>query len=151
MSRTTKRKHVLKEILDDDYDSPKPNQTIVRVVGSRGNNLHEIETADDVPQNYLVTMPTKFRKNVWIKRGDYVIVEPIDEGDKVKAEIIRILTPEHIKIFTKDGLWPKKFTKKREHEESDDDDDLFKNTNRNHLQSDDEQDDSENTTESDDN
>ena len=45
----------------------------------------------DEKTSYLVSMPTKFRKNVWIKRGDYCIVEPIEEGDKVKAEIVRIL------------------------------------------------------------
>ena len=45
---------------------------------------------------YLVSMPNKFRKNVWVKRGNYCIVEPIEEGDKVKAEIVRIL----YKVFT---------------------------------------------------
>ena len=40
-------------------------------------------------------MPTKFRKNVWIKRGDYVLVQPIEEGDKVKAEIVQILMEKH--------------------------------------------------------
>lgn len=79
-------------------------------------------------------MPTKFRKNVWIKRGDFLLVEPIEEGDKVKAEIVRILTPEHQKIYDKEGAWPKKFTKKREHESDDemgvDEDDLVRNPNR---------------------
>ena len=42
-----------------------------------------------------VSMPTKFRKNVWIKRGDFVMVQPIDEGDKVKAEIVHILMDKH--------------------------------------------------------
>ena len=37
------------------------------MTASRGNNLHEVETAEQ--QKYLVSMPTKFRKNVWIKRG----------------------------------------------------------------------------------
>ena len=40
-------------------------------------------------------MPTKFRKNVWIKRGDFVLVQPIEEGDKVKAEIVQILMEKH--------------------------------------------------------
>jgi hypothetical protein len=40
-------------------------------------------------------MPTKFRKNVWIKRGDFVMVQPIEEGDKVKAEISHILVDKH--------------------------------------------------------
>ena len=34
-------------------------------------------------------MPSKFRKNIWVKRGDYFVVTPIEEGDKVKAEIAR--------------------------------------------------------------
>jgi probable RNA-binding protein EIF1AD len=40
-------------------------------------------------------MPTKFRKNVWIKRGDFIMVQPIEEGDKVKAEIVHILVDKH--------------------------------------------------------
>ncbi|KAM7354102.1 putative RNA-binding protein EIF1AD [Cochliomyia hominivorax] len=112
MSRVTRRKHVLKEMMEDDYELPKENQQIVRVVCSRGNNLHEVETAQADDDHFLVTMPTKFRKNVWVKRGDFILVEPIEEGDKVKAEICKILTPEHIKEYTKANIWPKRFTKK---------------------------------------
>lgn len=139
MSKVTKRKHVMKEMQNDDFDPPTENQQIVRIVGTRGNNLHEAESATSTTTDdkFLVTMPTKFRKNVWIKRGDFVIVEPIDEGDKVKAEIVRILTPQHIKEFTRGGIWPAKFardtdetTVERNDSDSDDDDDLFKNTNR---------------------
>ena len=36
-------------------------------MSSKGNNLHEVQTAKG--EHYLVSMPTKFRKNVWIKRG----------------------------------------------------------------------------------
>ena len=68
-----------------------------QVLGGRGNNLHEIETADG--DKYLVSMPTKFRKNVWIKRGDFVLIQPIEEGEKVKAEIINILYSEQIKYI----------------------------------------------------
>lgn len=57
-------------------------------------------------------MPTKFRNNVWVKRGDYILVETIEEGDKVKAEICKILTPEHVKEYTKANIWPKRFDKK---------------------------------------
>lgn len=136
-----KRKHVLKEQTADDFDLPKENQRIVRIVNSRGNNLHEVETADD--DKFLVTMPTKFRRNLWIKRGDFVLVESIEEGDKVKAEIVRILSQEHIKIFTSANIWPKKFTKKREHEDDYDDEGLFQNRNRrpNQLNSSEEEDD----------
>uniref|UniRef100_A0A182PQ40 Probable RNA-binding protein EIF1AD n=1 Tax=Anopheles epiroticus TaxID=199890 RepID=A0A182PQ40_9DIPT len=130
MSRVTKIKHVLKEQEADDFDVPKENQQIVRIVASRGNNLHEVETAQEGEERFLVSMPVKFRKNVWIKRGNFVLVEPIEEGNKVKAEICRILTLEHIKVFEKEGVWPRKFSRKRELEEDLDEDGLFRNTNR---------------------
>uniref|UniRef100_A0A182IT34 Probable RNA-binding protein EIF1AD n=1 Tax=Anopheles atroparvus TaxID=41427 RepID=A0A182IT34_ANOAO len=145
MSRVTKIKHVLKEQEADDFDVPKENQRIVRVFASRGNNLHEVETEQDGEERFLVSMPVKFRKNVWIKRGDFVLVEPIEEGNKVKAEICRILTPEHIKVFEKEGVWPRKFSKKRNLEEDLDEDGLFRNTNRKYVaqSSDDDQDESD--------
>uniref|UniRef100_U5EJ62 Probable RNA-binding protein EIF1AD n=1 Tax=Corethrella appendiculata TaxID=1370023 RepID=U5EJ62_9DIPT len=133
MSRVTKRKHVLKEQEADEFDLPTENQSIVRICSSRGNNLHEVETANEQNEKFLVSMPVKFRKNVWIKRGDFVLVEPIAEGDKVKAEICRILTQEHVKIYEKEGVWPKKFTKKRQHEDETDADGLVKNTNRQEI------------------
>ena len=114
------------EALQDDFSLPKENQLIVRVLGSRGNNLHEVAKPDG--ENFLVSMPTKFRKNVWVKRGDYVLVEPIEEGDKVKAEILRILKKEHIKQFKKDNVWPEEFTESAGDERGEDD--LFVNTNR---------------------
>lgn len=112
-----------------------------------GNNLHEVESPDSTEEKFLVSMPTKFRKNVWIKRGNFVLVETVDEGQKVKAEIVRVLTTEHQKEFSKHGVWPKSFTKKREIEEVNDnsDDDLCRNLNwRNHPKSD-----SESSSESD--
>ncbi|KAJ9598238.1 hypothetical protein L9F63_011059 [Diploptera punctata] len=90
MSRFTKRKHVIKEVLLDDLQLLTENQEVVRVLKGRGNNLHEVEGATG--SRFLVSMPTKFRRTVWIKRGDFVSVEPIAEGNKVKAEIVQILT-----------------------------------------------------------
>ena len=87
----------------------------------------------------------KSRKNVWIKRGDFVVVKPIEEGDKVKAEILTILYKEQIKYIKAENQWPAGFeaAKVEEEEEgqkdkgseeeegdSEDDSDLFQNTNR---------------------
>nr|XP_020451029.1 probable RNA-binding protein EIF1AD [Monopterus albus]XP_020451030.1 probable RNA-binding protein EIF1AD [Monopterus albus] len=140
MSQATKRKHVVKEVLGD-FVIPTENQQIVKVISSRGNNLHETVTAQG--ETFLVSMPTKFRKNIWIKRGDYVIVDPIEEGEKVKAEISSILYKDHIQYLQKQQLWPEGFTetkKQQEKEEKDeaeeasdsedDESDLFVNTNR---------------------
>lgn len=41
--------------------------------------------------------------------GDFVIVEPIEEGNKVKAEIVQILTKDHIRYFKNESAWPKEF------------------------------------------
>ncbi|XP_071396631.1 probable RNA-binding protein EIF1AD [Centroberyx affinis] len=148
MSQATKRKHVVKEVLGD-FVTPTENQQIVKVTGSRGNNLHETVTAQG--ETFLVSMPTKFRKNIWIKRGDYVIVDPIEEGEKVKAEISVILYKDHIQHLQKLTLWPEGFTEEPEKtdreqekgdkrgekdeeeegsESEDDESDLFVNTNR---------------------
>ncbi|CAN0399838.1 unnamed protein product [Lampetra planeri] len=106
MSKATKRKHVVKEVLEE-FAAPMEQQQIVKVLGTPGNNLHEVETA--AGEHFLVTMPTKYRKNIWIKRGDFVMVEPIEEGDKVKAEIVSILNRDHIRYLKKEGVWPVKF------------------------------------------
>uniref|UniRef100_A0A452IUH5 Uncharacterized protein n=1 Tax=Gopherus agassizii TaxID=38772 RepID=A0A452IUH5_9SAUR len=52
MSQATKRKHVVKEVLEE-YVVPSPQQQIVRVLGTPGNNLHEVETAEGT--RFLVT------------------------------------------------------------------------------------------------
>ncbi|XP_045886522.1 probable RNA-binding protein EIF1AD [Micropterus dolomieu] len=151
MSQATKRKHVVQEVLGD-FVTPTESQQIVKVISSRGNNLHEAVTAQG--ETFLVSMPTKFRKNIWIKRGDYVIVDPIEEGEKVKAEISFILYKDHIQYLQKQQHWPEGFMeepleqenqhannqqekeeeKKDEEEEvsdsEDDESDLFVNTNR---------------------
>lgn len=162
MSQATKRKHVVKEVLGD-FVIPTGNQQIVKVIASRGNNLHEAVTAQG--EAFLVSMPTKFRKNLWIKRGDYVIVDPIEEGEKVKAEISFILYRDNIQNLQKRQLWPDGFTEEPVSQEKtvgeqgeeaagvdeednsdseDDESDLFVNTNRsNHhySESDEEEDD----------
>jgi len=142
MSSATKRKHVTRDVVQN-FTLPQDDETIVQVVAGRGNNLHEVRS--DTGDTFLVSMPTKFRKNVWIKRGDYVVVKPIEEGDKVKAEILTILYKEQIKYIKAENRWPVGFeAAKLEEEEgeekdkgsdegeedSEDDSDLFQNTNR---------------------
>ncbi|XP_049878787.1 probable RNA-binding protein EIF1AD [Pectinophora gossypiella] len=133
MSKVTKRKHVMNETLWDDYELPKENQSVVKVLKSKGNNLHEVTTPSG--EEYLVSMPTKFRKNIWVKRGDYILVEPILEGDKVKAEIVKIMNKDSIKYYKDNNVWPKEFedSKKEVKEDADDDYDIVANTNRNHM------------------
>jgi probable RNA-binding protein EIF1AD len=144
MSEATKRKHVTRE-LESEYPEPGEDQTIVKasnitccnlpcafiayltmagaqIIAPRGNNLHEATWPSG--ETFLVSMPPKFRKHVWIKRGMrlvcdvaaafwadqlplgmYVIAEDIEEGDKVKAEIMFVLQPMQIKHLQSEGLW----------------------------------------------
>lgn len=138
MSRATKRKHVIREVLVEEIRPPTKEQSIVQVLAGRGNNLHLVAPASG--ESYLASMPTKFRRNVWIKRGDYLLVEPIPEGDKVKAEIVTIITRDHEKYYRELGIWPPEFDKTGgevgnlknggETGDTSEDDDLFVNKNR---------------------
>jgi len=147
MSKTTKRKIVTREV-ETEFTLPTEDQQIVKVVAGRGNNLHEV--TDHSGQSFLVSMPTKFRKNVWIKRGDFVVVTPIEEGDKVKAEICTILYKDQVRFIKSENQWPEGFSNQEdavkeglskldlnedkdsdcETESEEDDSDLFQNTNR---------------------
>uniref|UniRef100_A0A8C2CH62 Uncharacterized protein n=1 Tax=Cyprinus carpio TaxID=7962 RepID=A0A8C2CH62_CYPCA len=59
MSKATKRKHVVKEVLED-FVTPTEDQHIMRVFGSDGYNLHEAVTGSG--ERFLV---------------NFVIVDPI--------------------------------------------------------------------------
>ncbi|GFQ65687.1 probable RNA-binding protein EIF1AD, partial [Trichonephila clavata] len=83
---------------------PTSEQKIVKVVRSCGNNLHEVVTPEG--EKFLASMPTKFRNYLWIRRGAFVLTDPIKEGVKVKGEIIQILLKEQIQHFVDEGIWP---------------------------------------------
>ncbi|XP_068034026.1 probable RNA-binding protein EIF1AD, partial [Anomalospiza imberbis] len=102
MSRATKRKHVVRELLEERVQ-PGEGQSVVRVLGTPGNNLHEVETAEGT--RFLASMPPRFRRHIWIKRGDFLLVDPILEGSKVKAEISLVLLPPHVRSLQRQGLW----------------------------------------------
>lgn len=133
-SIATKRKYVFQEF--DDMSLPTDSQTIVRIIQARGHNLHEIVTPSG--EQFIVSMPTKFRQNIWVKRGDYIVIEPIKEGKKVKGEIVKILTKDHIKWYRAQNCWPPEFDEdpKRNGQSittnytTCDDEELFVNTNR---------------------
>ncbi|CAH1394658.1 unnamed protein product [Nezara viridula] len=127
MSKTTKKKHVMSDMLFSGDLLLEEGQKIVRVVCGRGNNLHEVEELEPSGDNFLVSMPVRFRKTVWVKRGDYLIVQPIEEGDKVKAEITDILTRDRIKYLKQRKLWP---GKEDDHSDSSCNEDIPENTNR---------------------
>ena len=47
---------------------------------------------------------------MWIKRGDYVVCEPIAEGDKVRAEIVHVVQdPRDLADMIASGDMPRRF------------------------------------------
>jgi len=97
MSAATKRKYVFQEFFD--MTLPTATQSIVQIVKPRGSQLYEV--VNSAGEHYLVSMPVKFRQNIWVKGGNYVVVEPIEEGNKVKGEIVKILAKVSIIMICK--------------------------------------------------
>lgn len=155
--RTHYRKHLTDEVLYD-FPEPRQNECIAKVVATRGGNQFDIfvdGSEDSAPK--LAILPTKFRKLVWLKRNDYVIVETAaEEKEKdregtgsIKFIISHVLYKDQVKHLQSKGLWPKdnpefEYTYKEDedgndrvdddgivYEVYDDDvDDLMVNTNR---------------------
>jgi probable RNA-binding protein EIF1AD len=95
----------------------------------------------------LAQIPAKFKKLIWIKRGNFLIVrrpsELMEASDKVKAIVEHVLFPDHIKAIQQEGLWPSEFEVEspKEPEQVDflpssdeENDEVFINPNRRYLE-----------------
>ncbi len=68
---------------------------------------------DDGAEESLALLPTKFRKLIWVKRGDFLIVAGASHdfltaaGDrgKVRFMVEHILYKEQVKHLKAEGLW----------------------------------------------
>ena len=47
MSRTTKKKYVTSQLVHQTVERLEDGQFIAKIISSRGNNLHEVLTADE--------------------------------------------------------------------------------------------------------
>lgn len=111
------RKSVTTNFLNDDR-VPEGNERIVEVIGNRGDNTFEIEFGPD--QKELAILPKKFNKLIWIKSGDFILVEDdresVDSVDaipvknntcvKEKYTIKHILSKANVKYLKSSGMWP---------------------------------------------
>ena len=115
----------------DDEDATKSSEN----ANEKNDNKEEIvlqssTTRTAAPTTQLAFLPTKFRKLVWIKRNDYVIVQCGDEevadnkeedtiqdqsnnkksgntkGGGFRYVITHILYKEQVKHIKSKGLWP---------------------------------------------
>jgi len=111
------RKHVVNKTLLN-FPVPDEDQHIVRVTEMRGTNVVEVEYTNG--DKILCLMPAKFRKRIWIKKGNYLIIEPFTElvkkksDRKLKGRISHILYPEQIKYLKKIGRWPPEWAEEEE-------------------------------------
>ncbi|CAL2045167.1 unnamed protein product [Caenorhabditis brenneri] len=103
MSAATKKRYITNKVEREFYELAE-DDIVAQVRQSRGNNLHEV--LDQNGDSYVVSMPTKFRKAVWLRRDQFVVVRPIAEGDKVKGEIEYILDQENVLYIRELGKWP---------------------------------------------
>lgn len=125
--RTHYRKHLTDAVLHD-LPEPQKDEKIARVVASRGGNQFDVCVANDTTV-YLAILPTKFHKLVWVKRGDYVLVQvgggleedesKNEEGNQsnnksdnhqeetgIRHMITHILYKDQVKHLQSKGLWP---------------------------------------------
>jgi probable RNA-binding protein EIF1AD len=132
------RKSGYRKSVTDSYanDLPVPcnNEVIGRVKGCIGGNMFDIEfpLASPHKSSSSVVLPSKFRKVIWVKRGDYVIVDignndnnndkdknndntnnndnnNEDDSDKYRYAIKHILNKDQIKHIKSLNLWPEEF------------------------------------------
>ena len=111
------RKAVTEEVLSG---FPEPDvaagELVARVEAPRGGNIIEVTCGDG--SLGLALLPQKFRKLVWIKRGDWVIVSggsgkdiEVSEGREgaVRYIVQHVLYKEQVRYLKGRGLWPSLF------------------------------------------
>lgn len=120
-------KKIIQEALQS-YPDPSPTQVISKIISTQGGNLFKVQGRGVD----LVSLPNKFQKSLWIRRGSFVIVEPCISDTKVNGEIVAVLMPIDIKELKRLDKWPTEFMDCKESSDNDssEDDDLFVNRNR---------------------
>eukprot|EP00906_Rhabdomonas_costata_P007894 RCo011278 len=86
--------------------------SIVQVVSCRSSALYEIRTQSGTTA--VARLPRKFEKVVWIKRGDYVVLEGLPQFSEASSggascTIQEKLFPDTVKQLRRKGLWPAVF------------------------------------------
>ena len=109
--RSNYRKSVTQSFLDD-LPLPEEDEFIAKINHSRGGNIFEVTLQTN--EVSLALLPTKFKKLIWMKRGDFVILSKAERDVEVttgksagvKYLIQHILNEEQIKNIKKEKKWP---------------------------------------------
>lgn len=116
------RKSVTSAYLSDDSRELSDNEFIATVLSNRGDNTFFIQFPNENQE--LANLPKKFNKLIWIKTGDYIIVEDnnvnnncqsnITNQNKVNFTISHILSKSNIKYLKASNKWPSEFIDKEQ-------------------------------------
>eukprot|EP00126_Sphaerothecum_destruens_P000909 Sdes_comp11721_c0_seq1m2821 len=124
----------MKEVVERDIPQPLTQYglSIARVSSNLGHCQHKIVLSSG--EEVTVSLPNHFRRKIWIKRGDFVLVS---ESEKVKGEyeLSHVLNSGNIKDLKKGGEWPEMFNDESEKIDSfadseEENDKIFVNPNR---------------------
>ena len=92
-----------------ETSSPPPyldaGHLIALVKRAEGNNLYSVEVPSE-KEPLLVELPSRFRSQIWIKRGGYVVVDRsalADRENKLGGEIVNVVRDE--KQWRKHEYW----------------------------------------------
>ncbi|CAF9914576.1 MAG: hypothetical protein HETSPECPRED_002019 [Heterodermia speciosa] len=86
-------------------------QSIARVRKIEGNNLYSVDLPSG-KEPLLVELPSRFRSQIWIKLGGFVVVDQNafeNRNNKLDGEIANIVRDE--KQWRKQAYWPSEFVK----------------------------------------
>ncbi|KAK6121957.1 hypothetical protein DH2020_044296 [Rehmannia glutinosa] len=91
----------LKRAVNEEMMTLQEGQSVMQVVDLRGSNL--IEVMDAKGQKLIAIFPAKFQKSMWIKRGNFIVVdesgreEAVESGRKVAGMVTQVLYHEQVK------------------------------------------------------
>ena len=86
-------------------DILEDNIAIARVNKAEGKNLYSVELPS-AKQPLLVELPSRFRSQIWIKRGGFVVIDTsafMDRENKLNGEIVNVIRDE--KNWRKKAYW----------------------------------------------
>uniref|UniRef100_A0A7N0THL8 S1-like domain-containing protein n=1 Tax=Kalanchoe fedtschenkoi TaxID=63787 RepID=A0A7N0THL8_KALFE len=106
------RKH-MKKLAEERKLTVPDGECIMQVVSLRGSNI--VEVMDAAGENSLALIPAKFQKTMWIKRGNFVLVDEtgreqaLESGSKITCLVTRVLFHEQVRQLQKSPEWPQIF------------------------------------------
>ncbi|KAL9677561.1 hypothetical protein QQ045_005794 [Rhodiola kirilowii] len=106
------RKH-MKKLAEERKFTVPDGECIMQVISLRGSNL--VEVMDAAGEKSLALIPAKFQKTMWIKRGNFVLVDEtgreqaLESGSKITCLVTRVLFHEQVRQLQKSPEWPQVF------------------------------------------